>query len=82
MGQTKDSTSKKYSVALSFSGKDRNLAEEIAFGLKSNNVEVFYDGYEEHDLWGKDLYETLRKIYVRECRYIIMIITKSYLTRM
>jgi len=49
----------KYTIALSFSGEEREFAESIAQILRENEVAVFYDRFEQHDLWGKDLYETL-----------------------
>jgi len=72
----------KYTIALSFSGEEREFAESIAQILRENEVAVFYDRFEQHDLWGKDLYETLRGIYVRECRYVLLFISHSYLSRM
>jgi len=72
----------KYSVALSFAGEDRDLAEAIADELKINGVSVFYDKYEQHELWGKDLYETLQSVYVRECCYCLLIFSPFYLKKM
>lgn len=46
-----------YEVAISFAGEDRGVAEQIAGLLKDEGITVFYDKYEEADLWGKDLYE-------------------------
>lgn len=72
----------KYSVALSFAGEDRKFAEDIARELKKNNVNVFYDKYEQHELWGRDLYETLQSVYVKECRYCLLIFSPFYLEKM
>jgi hypothetical protein len=54
---------KKYHIAISFGGKDREVAKEIASNLKSNDVRVFFDEFEKADLWGKDLYEYFIGIY-------------------
>jgi hypothetical protein len=72
----------KYAVALSFSGTDRRFAELIASGLTAHGVKVFYDRFEEHELWGRDLFNALRNVYVKECRYCVVLITDEYLSRM
>ena len=41
-----------YEVVLSFAGEDRNYVEHVAEILKSNDVELFYDNYEEASLSG------------------------------
>jgi hypothetical protein len=46
-------------VCLSFAGEDRNYVSEVAEELTKKEVRVFYDKYEEVDLWGKELYEHL-----------------------
>jgi hypothetical protein len=45
----------KYDIALSFAGEDRDYVEEVANSLNENVVRVFYDKFEQVDLWGKDL---------------------------
>jgi hypothetical protein len=70
-----------YDIALSFAGENRDVAEEIAEALEKNSVKVFYDKYEEHDLWGKDLYEDLSKVYSEEARYCIILISKHYIEK-
>jgi hypothetical protein len=72
----------KYSIALSFSGSERKFAESIANKLKENDVKVFYDKFAQHDLWGKDLYETLRTVYIKECRYVVLLVSNTYLESM
>ena len=49
----------KYHVALSFAGEDRTYVEKVALQLQAEGVDVFYDKFEEADLWGKDLYTHL-----------------------
>ena len=44
-----------YDVALSFAGEDREYVEQVALFLKKKNIAVFYDYFEEVDLWGKNL---------------------------
>ncbi len=67
-----------YEVLLSFAGEDREYVEKVAEYLKKNDVKVFYDKYEEVDLWGKDLPEHLDKVYRGGARYCVMFISKNY----
>lgn len=67
-----------FDVALSFAGEDREYVEQVAGFLRRSDVSVFYDKYEQVDLWGKDLYEHLSDIYQNKARYTVMFISKSY----
>lgn len=55
----------KYDVALSFVGENREYVEEVATFLKSYGVKVFYDKFEQADLWGKNLYDHLSDLYIK-----------------
>lgn len=68
----------KYDVTLSFAGDDRHYVESVAKCLKSNNIKLFYDKYETVDIWGKNLYTHLDKIYQTESKYCVIFISKSY----
>lgn len=70
-----------YDVAISFAGEDRLLAEKIASGLVTRGINVFYDKYEESNLWGKDLYVHLTQIYRDDSKYCLMLISKFYVTK-
>lgn len=76
--QSKNDKNYQYQVALSFAGEDRTLVENIAECLKNNDVSVFYDKYEEVDLWGKDLYTHLDDVYRNKAEYCIMFLSKHY----
>ena len=67
-----------YDVALSFAGEDRSYVEQVANILRINGVKVFYDLFDEVNLWGKNLYEYLSEIYQARARYTIMFISKYY----
>jgi hypothetical protein len=56
---TDELTTFDYDVALSFTGEDRAYVDEIAEQLRSQGIRLFYDRYEQANLWGKDLYEHL-----------------------
>lgn len=67
-----------YHVALSFAGEDRAYVEKVAVNLKAAGVEVFYDMFEEADLWGKDLYAHLSDVYQKKAIYTVMFVSPAY----
>lgn len=67
-----------YDIALSFAGEDREYVEKVADYLRLANVKVFYDKYEQVDLWGKDLYEHLSDVYQNKARFTVMFISCHY----
>lgn len=69
--------SRKYDVAISFSGEDRDKVRKLASALKSSNLHVFFDEWASEDLWGKDLYEYLTSVY-RESTLTILVISAAY----
>lgn len=72
---------KKYEVAVSFAGEDRQIAEQIALELKRRGVSVFYDKLEQADLWGKDLYQHLSNIYSSCANYCLVFVSKQYVKK-
>ena len=71
-------TENTYDVALSFAGEDRAYVEMVADGLKAAGITVFYDRYEQANLWGKDLYEHLTTVYRDTAQYTVLFISKHY----
>ncbi|MEW7289255.1 toll/interleukin-1 receptor domain-containing protein [Aquimarina sp. 2304DJ70-9] len=67
-----------YDVALSFAGENRAYVEEVANSLKTKGIKVFYDLFEETNLWGKNLYEYLSEIYQNKARYTVLFISGFY----
>lgn len=67
-----------YDVAISFAGEDRPVAEKLAASLVSAGLNVFYDEYEQANLWGKDLYVHLSKVYKDDSKYCLMVISEHY----
>lgn len=65
-------------VALSFAGEDRTYVEMVAEQLKARGISLFYDRYEEADLWGKDLYVHLMDVYRNKANYTLMFISQHY----
>lgn len=67
-----------YDVALSFAGENRAYVEKVANSLKNKGIKVFYDLFEEANLWGKNLYEYLSEIYQSKARYTVLFVSSFY----
>jgi hypothetical protein len=72
------SDSKEFEIALSFAGEDREYVDQVANLLKNSGIKVFYDLFEEANLWGKNLYSYLTEIYMNKAVYTIMFISDDY----
>ena len=55
---------REFDIALSFAGENRDYVDQIANLLRDSGVKVFYDLFEEANLWGKNLYDYLSDIYM------------------
>ena len=75
-------STERYDVALSFAGEDRLHAEHIAALLSNNSVRVFYDRYEQADLWGKDLYAHLHEVYSKRATFCVIFCSRAYAERL
>lgn len=72
---------KKYKIGLSFAGEDRLYVDAVARSLLAREVTVFYDFFEQVDLWGKNLYQHLATVYRDECDYVIVFISNHYASK-
>jgi TIR domain len=70
-----------YDVCLSFAGDDRLYVEKVAEKLRKAGVRVFYDRYEQVELWGKDLYAHLSHIYSKAARFCVLFVSARYARR-
>ena len=68
----------KYDVAISFAGDDRIVAEAFAVAFRRLGLSVFYDDFEQAELWGKDLYGHLTSVYSDDAKFCLMIISEHY----
>jgi hypothetical protein len=68
----------RYDVAISFAGAQRLWAQELAEELKAEGVRVFYDGFEEAELWGKNLAEYFHEVYSQRSRFCVIFVSRQY----
>jgi len=74
-------TNFKYDIAISFANEDRVIVEEYVKNLKDKKVRVFYDNDESHILWGKNLYQYLSEVFLKEARYCVVFISANYINK-
>lgn len=67
-----------YNIALSFASENREYVREVANILRAYGVKVFYDEFEEHTLWGKNLIDYLQEVYKNKAQYTVMFISEFY----
>ena len=67
-----------YDVCFTFAGEDRDYVEKVAGFARNLGIRVFYDMYEEVDLWGKDLYEHLDDVYKNSAKYCVLFASVNY----
>lgn len=73
--------SSRYDLALSFAGEDRPAVERFATLLRRKGIRVFYDGWEQANLLGKDLFQHLDFIYREASRHCAVFVSSAYVER-
>jgi len=49
--------------------------------LRNLGVTLFYDRFEQPQLWGKDLYQHLSDIYKNRARYVVVFLSENYVKK-
>lgn len=71
----------KYDIAISFAGEQRNVAESIATRLDAAGYSVFYDLFEQAELWGRDLSISLGRVDSEEARFCLVVVSDDYVKK-
>ena len=71
-----------YDVAFSFAGEEREYVGKVALTLQQAGIRVFYDEFENANLWGKNLYTHLSSIYKDKARYTVIFASKNYVRKL
>ena len=69
---------RRWDVALSFAGAQRDYVGQVAAALKARGVRCFYDADEQVRLWGTHLAEELPRIYAEESAAVVVFISADY----
>ena len=76
-----DRPGRRWDVALSFAGAQRDYVGQVAEALKARKVCCFYDADEQVRLWGTHLAEELPRIYARESAAVVVFVSADYAGR-
>ena len=71
-----------YQVALSFAGEQRCYVESVARELQGRGIAIFYDRFEQVQLWGKYGTEFFPQVFAQQAKYAAMFISKDYVEKM
>lgn len=71
----------KYQVALSFAGEQRDYVDMVARHLQKRSVAVFYDGFEQVRLWGRNATETFHEAFANKAACVVMFISADYVSK-
>lgn len=72
---------RKYDVALSFAGEDREYVDAVAHALRRKGLRVFYDLFEEADIAGRNLVDHLSQIYQKKARLCVVFVSHAYASK-
>src|SRR5579859_3032039 len=82
-GSPEVGTGRRWDVALSFAGAQREFAEQVAAALAARDVRCFYDfdPATEVELWGKHLAEHLPSVYGSQAGVVVVFVSAEYARR-
>jgi HEAT repeat protein len=73
--------SRKYDLAISFAGEDRQIVEKIATKLAEAGYKIFYDLWEVSDILGRDLAVYFDDVYRNRSRYCAIFVSSDYVRK-
>ena len=71
----------RYDICLSFAGEQRGYVEQVASAMADSQVKVFYDGFAEEGMWGKELAVYLEGVYYSASRYCMIFASREYVAK-
>ncbi len=72
---------RRWDVALSFAGAQRDYVGQVAQALEARGVRCFYDADQQVRLWGTHLAEELPRIYAQESAAVVVFVSADYAGR-
>ena len=69
---------RRWDVALSFAGAQRDYVGKVAEALKARALRCFYDADEQTELWGRYLADELPVIYGEQAAAVVMFVSAEY----
>ena len=72
---------RKFDVALSFAGEQRDFVSSVANKLSLKGLKVFYDKHDQHKALGCEPYNYFGQIYSREAYLVVLFVSKEYMRK-
>lgn len=71
---------KRFAVALSFSGKDRDFVQKVVYALRNElaRPDIFYDKYYQSELTRLDLDIYLQDLYAKQAELVVVFLSEGY----
>jgi hypothetical protein len=69
-----------YDIAVSFAGEDREIVEQYieTISPRAKELKIFYDKWEQSNLWGTNLYDKLDEVYRTKALCCVIFISQHY----
>lgn len=68
----------RFDFAISFAKPERPVARELAEALSRHGMRVFFDEYFEHEMLGRDGAEYLNRVFLKQSRYCVALLSEHY----
>lgn len=68
-------------MSLSFAGEQRGYVEQVAIFLEDKGYDIFYDDFDKHSFWGKDMEEFFINVFKNISEYCMMFISNEYMEK-
>ena len=72
----------KFDIALSYAGEQQAFVERVAEELDYRGIHVYFDKFDQANLWGTDLREHFTRLFQNECQYCVVFSSHEYATKM
>ena len=72
----------KFDIALSYAGEQQAFVERVAEELDYRGIRVYFDKFDQANLWGTDLREHFANLFRNECQYCVVFSSQEYATKM
>lgn len=68
----------KFDIALSYAGEQQAFVERVAEELDYRGIHVYFDKFDQANLWGTDLREHFTRLFQNECQYCVVFSSHEY----
>lgn len=70
-----------FDIAVSYASEDREIVQKYTDGLSEKRLKVFYDKYDQDELWGANLYDKFDEVYRTKALFCVIFISRHYASK-